>query len=238
MSTLLLRFVAPLQAWGTSSRFTSRQTDRYPSKSGIVGLLAAAQGRRRVESIEDLAALKVGVRIDQPGSLLRDFQTARSADSRTSMPLSGRFYLQDAVFVAAVEGEKTLLQALYSALQSPIFPVYFGRKSCVPAAPLLIDLVDQPLLEGLKAVPWQASKRYQRTRKRPQERLEIVIDAIGDPDEFTPDFPVSFDSTQRQYALRPVHFSEVLIDNPMNKVVAAPVSRLGVVDHDPMGGLE
>lgn len=56
MSTLLLRFAAPLQAWGTESKYDIRKTDREPSKSGIVGFLAAALGRKRDESVEDLAS--------------------------------------------------------------------------------------------------------------------------------------------------------------------------------------
>ena len=58
MSTLLLRLAAPLQAWGINSKFDIRKTEREPSKSGVVGLLAAALGRRRDESLDDLAALK------------------------------------------------------------------------------------------------------------------------------------------------------------------------------------
>jgi len=34
----------PLQSWGTSSRFQRRSTDAFPSKSGVVGLVAAAMG--------------------------------------------------------------------------------------------------------------------------------------------------------------------------------------------------
>ncbi len=44
MSTLLLRLAGPMQSWGTQSRFTERDTGREPSKSGVVGLLAAAVG--------------------------------------------------------------------------------------------------------------------------------------------------------------------------------------------------
>ena len=45
MAVLLLRLSAPLQAWGTeNSKFEIRKTGREPSKSGIVGLLAAALG--------------------------------------------------------------------------------------------------------------------------------------------------------------------------------------------------
>ena len=85
MSVLLLRLAGPLQSWGTSSRFVRRNTDRVPSKSGIIGLLAAAQGRRRIDPIEDPLHLRIGVRVDQPGHLERDFQTARTRDGASAM---------------------------------------------------------------------------------------------------------------------------------------------------------
>ena len=87
MTVLLLRLAAPLQSWGTGSRFVRRNTDRMPSRSGVIGLLAAAHGRRRTDPIEDLLDLRIGVRIEQPGRLERDFQTARSRDGATAMPL-------------------------------------------------------------------------------------------------------------------------------------------------------
>ena len=61
MSTLLLRLAAPLQAWGINSKFDIRKTEREPSKSGVIGLLAAALGRRRDESLDDLTALTFGI---------------------------------------------------------------------------------------------------------------------------------------------------------------------------------
>ena len=83
MSTLLLRFAAPLQAWGTDSKFDIRRTDREPSKSGVTGLLAAALGRRRDADLSDLCSLRFGVRTDREGRLIRDFHTVRK-DSKTS----------------------------------------------------------------------------------------------------------------------------------------------------------
>ncbi|MFW0768389.1 type I-E CRISPR-associated protein Cas5/CasD, partial [Trabulsiella odontotermitis] len=59
MTALLLRLAGPLQSWGTSSRFSRRGTDRVPSKSGVVGLLAAAQGRRRTDPLEELLGLRM-----------------------------------------------------------------------------------------------------------------------------------------------------------------------------------
>ena len=42
MSTLLLRLAGPMQSWGTDSKFDIRRTGREPSKSGVIGLVAAA----------------------------------------------------------------------------------------------------------------------------------------------------------------------------------------------------
>lgn len=40
--TILLKLAGPLQSWGTSSHFETRATDRYPSKSAVLGILAAS----------------------------------------------------------------------------------------------------------------------------------------------------------------------------------------------------
>ena len=64
MATLLLRLAAPLQAWGADSKFETRKTNREPTKSGVIGLLAAALGLRRDES-EGLARL-TGLRFGCP----------------------------------------------------------------------------------------------------------------------------------------------------------------------------
>ena len=66
MTVLLLRLAGPLQAWGVKSRFTVRSTELAPTRSGIIGLVSAAVGRRRTDPIEDLLSLRFGVRKDQP----------------------------------------------------------------------------------------------------------------------------------------------------------------------------
>ncbi|WP_223273999.1 CRISPR-associated protein Cas5, partial [Nocardia cerradoensis] len=48
-----MRLAAPLQSWGVASRFARRETQQYPSKSGILGLIAAARGHRRTDPIEE-----------------------------------------------------------------------------------------------------------------------------------------------------------------------------------------
>ena len=69
MPTLLLRLVGPMQSWGTTSRFDQRDTGKEPSKSGVVGLLAAALGidRENWTDLEPLTRLSMGVRHDRPG---------------------------------------------------------------------------------------------------------------------------------------------------------------------------
>ena len=67
MGTLLLRLAAPIQAWGVEAQFEIRKTGREPTKSGVVGLLAAALGRGRDVPPDDLNVLRFGVRVDQEG---------------------------------------------------------------------------------------------------------------------------------------------------------------------------
>ena len=83
MATLLLRLAAPMQSWGTDSKFETRRTDRFPSKSGIIGLLAAALGLRRDQSAElaPLNGLRFGVRTDQEGTLMVDFHTVHKKET-------------------------------------------------------------------------------------------------------------------------------------------------------------
>jgi CRISPR system Cascade subunit CasD len=138
MRVLLLRLAAPWQSWGTASRFSRRNTARTPSKSGIVGLLAAAQGKRRTDDLEELLGLCIGVRTEQPGTIERDFQTAAEQGERTPISLSSRFYLADAVFLAAIEGEPGLLDGLADAIRRPAFPLFLGRRSCPPVGPVVV----------------------------------------------------------------------------------------------------
>jgi CRISPR system Cascade subunit CasD len=132
--TLLIRLVGPMQSWGTSSRYSVRDSGGVPSKSGVVGILAAALGRSRSDSVDDIAALRMGVRVDCEGVPGYDFQTAGAAagdpgiakssdtpeevstrlrrwragtltDSARGRPsISRRHFLHDAAFLVGLEG--------------------------------------------------------------------------------------------------------------------------------------
>lgn len=150
MATLLLRLAAPLQAWGADSKFETRKTGREPTKSGVVGLLAAALGLRRDESeaLTRLTGLRFGVRVEREGQLLVDYHTAKTQDEKTSY-VTYRHYLQDAVFLAGIESTDTaLLQQLQQALLHPAFPLYLGRRCCPPTLPLCLGVRPVPLAGG------------------------------------------------------------------------------------------
>ncbi|MEV0688186.1 type I-E CRISPR-associated protein Cas5/CasD [Nocardia sp. NPDC050378] len=233
MSVLLLKLAAPLQSWGVASRFTRRETQQYPSKSGVLGLICAAQGRRRTDPIEEeLIGLGFGVRIDQQGSLVRDFQVARSLDGRDSYPLSYRYYLADAVFVAAIAGERQLLEGIRDALRAPTFPLYLGRRSCPVTEPLpLGEVTDQTLTDALATTEWQAAPWY-RKRQPATVHLPIYRDLLpGDPDEALQDrvrdVPVDFDPQRREYGWRCVVSAAVEITNPDGATRHDPFAALG-----------
>jgi CRISPR system Cascade subunit CasD len=238
VTALVLRLSAPLQSWGTSSRFVRRNTDRMPSKSGIVGMLAAAQGRRRTDEIEDLVSLRMGVRIEQPGQIERDFQTARPLDGSQAMPLSYRFYLADAVFLVAVEGEQNVLVGLQEALRRPAYPLFLGRRSCPPAGRLEYGLRDTDVAGVLTSEPWQASTRIQDTHGGPDVELETVSDQrIGDGDalrEVVQDDPITFDPARREHRWRTVYRKPVRIPNPRYRAR----TNVMVGMHDPMAALD
>lgn len=79
MATILLKFAGPLQSYGTSSHFETRHTDLYPSKSAVLGMVAACLGYRRHEKdkLQLLNTLDFAVRVDQVGKLLKDYHTAK-----------------------------------------------------------------------------------------------------------------------------------------------------------------
>lgn len=202
--SLILLLKGPMQSWGDSSRYKQRTTGQVPTKSGIVGLLAAAEGRRRTDSLEDLAQLTLAVRVDQPGSLLRDYQTALAEGAKHAI-LVTRYYLADAVFVAAVESEhREIIDGLARSLRNPRFPLYLGRRSCPAPVNLALKVVDGSAVESLRAEPWHASDAHKKVRAK-NVTLPIYRDARpGEPGVARQDVPVSFSQEHRVYSWRDV----------------------------------
>lgn len=174
MPTLLLRLVGPMQSWGTTSRFDQRDTGKEPSKSGVVGVLAAALGidRENWTDLEPLTHLSMGVRHDRSGIPKMDYQTAGCASNDRIIRANGtqsedgivsqRFYLADAAFLVGVATEDdALLEKLHAAFRDPVWPLALGRKSYVPSEPIWLGdaMQDMPLREALSRFPWTTTQR-------------------------------------------------------------------------------
>jgi CRISPR system Cascade subunit CasD len=230
MSTLLLRLAGPMQSWGTQSRFTVRDTGMEPSKSGVIGLLCAALGRPRWEPLDDLIALRLGIRVDREGRMEQDYQTAGGvqthhgrygvalADGKGTRPVvSTRYYLADADFLVGLEGDAALLERIDAALAHPVWPLALGRKAYVPGAPIRLPdeepcgpgLRAGALEEVLRAYPWPAP-RYEGDRVSAGP-LRLVMDAEDEATAFEVrnDVPLSFAVGNRRFTSRAVAYGTV-----------------------------
>ncbi|MCB0209748.1 MAG: type I-E CRISPR-associated protein Cas5/CasD [Anaerolineae bacterium] len=214
MATLLLQCVGPLQSWGTQSQFSVRDTGRAPSKSGIIGLLCAAKGvpRHDTSTIAQLAALKMAVRVDREGKILRDYHTAGmggyvNASGKTvrgSLITSDRYYLTDAAFLVALEGDKALLADLHTALKAPYWMLCLGRKACPPSLPVYLPdgLRDEGWWELFQEYPWLG--RIRRQYDHLDDKVRIVFDDDNGP-QVRQDHPISFEKGKRKFAPRRVN---------------------------------
>jgi CRISPR system Cascade subunit CasD len=219
MNTLLLRLEGPLQAWGLRAHWGERDTADAPTKSGVLGLLACALGLRRDDfELRTLSeALRMGVRVDLPGTLLRDYHTTGGGrygdvihtggtrfhdqpyaggvlspevvkgrikvkiNAGTKLPetdTSERYYLADASFLIALQGEPITIVRCAEAVQSPIWPYYLGRKSCVPAAPVFADVGQyDDLWSALIAQPLPERVLEEARRSSQNPALRLLLEA-------------------------------------------------------------
>ena len=160
MDYLVFRLYGPMAAWGEIAVGESRHSARYPGKSAIIGLMAAALGIRRDAAAEQERmqnGYSVAVEVHSSGTLLSDFHTAQVPRSvgkqvyrtrrdevvlgrkRLGTILSSREYRCEALALAAVKMLPEAphdLEEIRKNLLRPRFHLYLGRKSCPLAAPL------------------------------------------------------------------------------------------------------
>lgn len=214
MKSVVLRLEGPMQSWGTQGRYSIRDTDTEPSKSGVLGLVGAALGMERDDHdlLERLRSLRMAVRIDRPGRVVRDLHTVGAGTFRGAphsmwgrkgeTVVTHRHYLADAAFTVALGHEDGAFVArIAEALQNPVWPLFLGRRSCAPSVPVFTELVDaNPEDAVCKSPPARgAAKRLRVVR-------EVASGAEGAPRS---DDPVSFDSGDRRFGFRYVSESWV-----------------------------
>ena len=214
---ILLWLEGPLQSWGFDSKFDRRDTLQFPTKSGILGLVCSALGAsgEQKEFLAEMANLRQSVlafsRSEKNAGLipfLRDFQMIGSGynendpwekllklkkndgGSPTNNPgtkLTYRYYLQDACFAVALEVPSGKVQDISDALQSPVYDVYLGRKSCKPT-----DII----FRGVFATLEKAEERALCIANEPEKNMVLkfkVIDGEHDGETMTlNDVPIRF----------------------------------------------
>lgn len=198
---LVFQLYGPMQAWGAVAVGEVRPVVDHPTRSGILGLLAACLGLRRDQEsrLHQLrAGVGVTIRVDAPGRRMIDYhtiQTPRILKRRTFFTrrdelggkldvhetpdtiLSRREYLADALFSACVwhrdNVDPPVLDQLHEALRKPRLTPYLGRKSCPPGIPFAPKLVHA-------TDPLQALEQY-----HPAPGLAVLHDSAQDAAIFT-----------------------------------------------------
>lgn len=181
MRFLVLTLQAPAMSFSGPVIDGFGNTARLPKLSAICGLLANAIGLDRADVV-GLEALQnqivYAAREEVPGQEMMDFQTARIAKSDTGWTHSGKeerggeadtynnptilrrpFLADHAVtVVVGLKPGAVTPDRLIASLDMPARPLFLGRKSFLPAAPLLnrerpIEIEADNALTALRMVP-------------------------------------------------------------------------------------
>ena len=220
MKHLALYLRAPLQSWGASSKFGDRGTRDAPTRSGLLGLLAAACGIDKNDEVHDrewlarAAKLSMSILAFRRGDRMADYHTVGggfdekdpwrkrmipiSADGKNRRPnVTHREYLADSVFGTVVSGNDELVAEMASGVVNPVWGVWLGRKSCIPTEPILAGVFDsdeaarEALLARLRSSLERGGVKV--AGKEGDGVAFSVMEAVpGEADETILDVPVSF----------------------------------------------
>lgn len=167
---LIFQLYASLASWGAQAVGQERPTDDHPSRSALLGLIAASLGIHRDDEEKQLElsnACRFGIKLLASGLVMRDFHTIQTPpatkkqkhlqtrrdelnEPKLGTILSYRSYYQDSVSVVAVTSDSSRYgaQQIADALLKPFFHLYLGRKSCPPALPLNPKIVSADNLKS------------------------------------------------------------------------------------------
>lgn len=154
MQFCVFRLYAPLSSWGDIAVGMERRSYYQPSKSAVIGIVAAALGINRSEEDNHnqlFHSLGLGIKLINPGDSIVDYHTTQPPKKANAI-ISRREYRCDSLSIIALwktgEGEKVYsLKEIQNALRFPEYHLYLGRKACPPALPLEPQIVDEDTLK-------------------------------------------------------------------------------------------
>ncbi|BCX82598.1 CRISPR system Cascade subunit CasD [Methylomarinovum caldicuralii] len=185
MKALVLRLDAPLLSFGTVMVDQHGFIDRFPGTAMLTGLIANALGWRhgdfgllqrlqdrirfaarwdvRPQPIVDYHTVDLGQgKMRHPGWTTRGWPEHRAGgqDARFGIHQRYRHYWADGLMTCVLTltgADAPDLDAVLAALRRPARPLFLGRKTCLPARPLLDPEMPvaegESLLEILRRVP-------------------------------------------------------------------------------------
>ena len=238
MKHLALYLRAPMQSWGAYSKFGDRGTLDAPTRSGLLGLIAAACGIDKNDEAADrewlarAAKLSLTVLAFRRGDRMVDYHTVGACYDKDNQwqkrmipvtsdgkprgtDITHRDYLTDSVFGALLSGDDDLVAEMANGLANPVWGVWFGRKSCIPTEPILAGVFDSDgaAREAL-VVRFRASlERGEGTvidKGETNLAFSVVEASAGKAEEMVLDVPVSFG--KREFHARRIlweHFDDV-----------------------------
>lgn len=129
------------------------RTERCPTKQAVIGMIGAVMGiQRKSDDLIDLYdSLSVHYKTIHKGSTVVDYQTVGPlydgdtfskvggglASKKESMLIKNVEYLQDYEFAVYISGEADLIDRIFAAFNDPVYPPYFGKRSCIPCKPIV-----------------------------------------------------------------------------------------------------
>lgn len=210
MRILLFTLYAPMASFGEIAVGERRMSWARPSRSAIMGLVAAATGVDRSDEASHQtleASLFYAVRTDAPGRPMIDYHTAQAPKARKGRTfatrqkelapddlntvLSTREWLTDACFTVALWARPNAevdLDGIAKALRHPHFTLYAGRKSAPLGLPLNPAIVEaDTFASALEARQPNEEERAVVTTAHSGSSLKVELafdhDAPGAPEE-------------------------------------------------------
>ncbi|MGB5444174.1 MAG: type I-E CRISPR-associated protein Cas5/CasD [Psychromonas sp.] len=149
MKTLILK-TEGMSAYGLQTFDVHRRINHFPTRSAIMGLLAAAMGitRERYSELYDLSRqLKIAVQVNKCGEKMVDYHTVQNFRSPQGKIQKGtkptyREYWCDSEHTFAITGDGSLIETLQAKVKMPEFGLFQGRKSCPLTRPLFEAIID------------------------------------------------------------------------------------------------